>query len=79
MATGGLSHQVHGERAGFNNTAWDHQFLDLFESDPEALLDITHAEYVKRGGFESAEVVMWMVMPLYSVAGGGDASWSGKS
>lgn len=62
VATGGLSHQVHGERAGFNNTAWDHQFLDLFESDPEALLDITHAEYAKRGGFESAEVVMWMVM-----------------
>ena len=23
VATGGLSHQVHGERAGFNNTAWD--------------------------------------------------------
>jgi gallate dioxygenase len=62
VATGGLSHQVHGERAGFNNTAWDHEFLDLFESDPEALLDITHAEFAKRGGFESAEVVMWMVM-----------------
>jgi len=62
VATGGLSHQVHGERAGFNNTAWDHQFLDLFEADPEALLDITHAEYATRGGFESAEVVMWMVM-----------------
>jgi gallate dioxygenase len=23
VATGGLSHQVHGERAGFNNPAWD--------------------------------------------------------
>jgi gallate dioxygenase len=34
VATGGLSHQVHGERAGFNNTAWDHQFLDLFETIP---------------------------------------------
>ncbi len=33
VATGGLSHQVHGEHAGFNNTAWDHRFLDLFESD----------------------------------------------
>jgi gallate dioxygenase len=31
VATGGLSHQVHGERAGFNNTAWDMQFLDLIE------------------------------------------------
>ncbi|MEY4426231.1 MAG: hypothetical protein RL535_529, partial [Pseudomonadota bacterium] len=31
VATGGLSHQVHGERAGFNNPAWDAQFLDLIE------------------------------------------------
>ncbi|MWL90583.1 gallate dioxygenase [Cupriavidus sp. SW-Y-13] len=62
VATGGLSHQVHGERAGFNNTAWDHEFLDRFEREPETLLDITHAEFAKRGGFESAEVVMWMVM-----------------
>lgn len=62
VATGGLSHQVHGERAGFNNTEWDKTFLDLFESDPEALLELTHADYVRLGGFESAEVVMWMVM-----------------
>lgn len=62
VATGGLSHQVHGERCGFNNTAWDHKFLDLFESDPEALLELTHADYARLGGFESAEVVMWMVM-----------------
>ena len=62
VATGGLSHQVHGERCGFNNTPWDHTFLDLFESDPESLLDLTHADYARLGGFESAEVVMWMVM-----------------
>lgn len=62
VATGGLSHQVHGERCGFNNTAWDHKFLDLFESDPEALLELTYADYARLGGFESAEVVMWMVM-----------------
>ncbi|WP_124381792.1 gallate dioxygenase [Ralstonia sp. SET104] len=62
VATGGLSHQVHGERAGFNNTEWDKTFLDLFESDPEALLELTHADYARLGGFESAEVVMWMVM-----------------
>jgi gallate dioxygenase len=35
VATGGLSHQVHGERAGFNNTPWDLQFLELIEKDPE--------------------------------------------
>jgi len=29
VGTGGLSHQVHGERAGFNNTEWDMKFMDL--------------------------------------------------
>lgn len=62
VATGGLSHQVHGERAGFNNPSWDTQFLDLFENDPETLLNMTHADFARLGGMESAEVVMWMVM-----------------
>ena len=62
VATGGLSHQVHGERAGFNNTPWDHQFLDLFEKDPEVLSNMTHADLARLGGLESAEVVMWMIM-----------------
>lgn len=62
VATGGLSHQVHGERAGFNNTAWDMEFLDLLEQDPEQLTKITHAEYAERGGMESSEVIMWLIM-----------------
>jgi gallate dioxygenase len=62
VATGGLSHQVHGERAGFNNTEWDAHFLDLFERDPEQLADMTHAELATLGGLEGAEVIMWLVM-----------------
>jgi gallate dioxygenase len=62
VATGGLSHQVHGERAGFNNTAWDARFLDLFESDPQRLAGMTHAEYAELGGVEGSEVIMWLVM-----------------
>ena len=62
VGTGGLSHQVHGERAGFNNTAWDMEFLDLLEKDPEKLTEITIAEYAKRGGVEGAEVIMWLIM-----------------
>jgi gallate dioxygenase len=61
VATGGLSHQVHGERCGFNNTSWDHEFLDLFENDPEVLLNMTQADFARLGGWESAEIVMWMV------------------
>jgi gallate dioxygenase len=62
VATGGLSHQVHGERCGFNNTEWDLRFLDLIEKDPVRLTEMTHAEYATLGGVEGAEVIMWLVM-----------------
>ncbi len=62
VATGGLSHQVHGERAGFNNTEWDARFLELIEKDPVRLTELTHADYARLGGLESAEVIMWLVM-----------------
>ena len=62
VATGGLSHQVHGERAGFNNPEWDAQFLDLFERDPGRLAGMTLAEYATLGGMEGSEVVMWLTM-----------------
>jgi gallate dioxygenase len=62
VATGGLSHQVHGERAGFNNTAWDNQFLDMIEKDPVALTRMTQADYARLGGMEGAEVIMWLIM-----------------
>src|SRR5580658_2040371 len=54
VATGGLSHQVHGERAGFNNTAWDLEFLRRIEKDPVSLTRMTHAEYAALGGVEGA-------------------------
>ncbi|WP_144161297.1 gallate dioxygenase [Paraburkholderia sp. BCC1885] len=62
VATGGLSHQVHGERSGFNNPEWDQRFLDLFQNDPEQLAEMTIAEYATLGGFEGAEVIMWLAM-----------------
>jgi gallate dioxygenase len=60
--TGGLSHQVHGEGCGFNDPKWDHEFMDLLEKDPESLLDLPIAELARRGGWEGAEVVMWLMM-----------------
>jgi gallate dioxygenase len=62
VATGGLSHQVHGERCGFNNPPWDHKFLELLENDPVALTRMTHADHARLGGMESAEIVMWLLM-----------------
>ncbi|MDB5662344.1 MAG: protocatechuate 3,4-dioxygenase [Sphingomonas bacterium] len=62
VATGGLSHQVQGERCGFNNPAWDEKFLDLLEKDPVALTRMTHADHARLGGMESSEIIMWLVM-----------------
>lgn len=62
MATGGLSHQVHGERAGFLNEAWDAEFLELLEKAPEQLVKMRIADYAAKGGMEGAEVVMWLIM-----------------
>lgn len=62
VGTGGLSHQVHGERTGFNNTDWDMEFLNLLENDPEALIKLRHADYARLGGAESVEQIMWLAM-----------------
>lgn len=62
IATGGLSHQVHGERCGFNNPEWDAQFVDLLINDPQQLAEMTITEYAELGGLEGAEVIMWLVM-----------------
>jgi gallate dioxygenase len=62
VGTGGLSHQIHGERCGFNNTEWDLHFLELLEHDPAALTRMRHVDYVRLGGAEGAEVIMWLAM-----------------
>ncbi|WJM95512.1 gallate dioxygenase [Pseudomonas defluvii] len=62
VATGGVSHQVHGERCGFNNPQWDAQFIDLFVNDPVRLSEMTLAEYATLGGMEGAEVITWLIM-----------------
>lgn len=62
VATGGVSHQVHGERCGFNNPEWDAQFIDLFVNDPVQLTRLTQAEYASLGGMEGAEVITWLIM-----------------
>lgn len=60
--TGGMSHQIQGERAGIINKEWDIQFLDRLTSDPEGLAKIPHLEYLRETGSEGIELVMWNVM-----------------
>jgi protocatechuate 4,5-dioxygenase beta chain len=60
--TGGLSHQISGQRAGLINTDFDQRFLDLLVHDPEAAARIPHIDYVREAGAEGIEMVMWLVM-----------------
>ncbi len=62
LGTGGLSHQLHGERFGFKNEAWDQEFLDRLEHDPQSLAALRGQDYVERSGVEGAEEIMWLAM-----------------
>jgi hypothetical protein len=62
MGTGGLSHQLSGERFGFVNPDWDNEFLDLIERDPAALSALGHRDYMERGGAEAVEMMLWLGM-----------------
>jgi protocatechuate 4,5-dioxygenase beta chain len=62
LGTGGMSHQIHGERAGLINREFDAKFLDALKSDPEALSRKPHTEYMREAGAESVELVMWLIM-----------------
>ena len=57
-----MSHQIHGERCGLINSAFDKSFLDRLTSDPQGLAAIPHKEYVRDAGAEGIEMVMWHVM-----------------
>jgi protocatechuate 4,5-dioxygenase beta chain len=60
--TGGMSHQLQGERAGFVNREFDQDFLDGMVNDPERLTRLTHTQYMRESGSEGIEMVMWLVM-----------------
>jgi hypothetical protein len=62
LGTGGLSHQLHGPDFGYVNPAWDMEFLDLLERDPQALAELGHDEYMRRGGAEAVEMIIWLIM-----------------
>lgn len=62
FGTGGMSHQLQGERAGLINPEFDQAFLDRLVADPEAQAKVAHTEYLREAGSEGIELVMWLVM-----------------
>ena len=62
MGTGGMSHQLQGQRFGYMNEAFDRKFLDELEKNPEQLAELSHQELMEQAGAEAVELIMWHVM-----------------
>jgi len=59
--TGGMSHQLHGPRAGLINAEFDARFLDDLIARPAELAAMPHIEYIREAGAEGIELVMWLI------------------
>ncbi len=62
FGTGGMSHQLHGERFGYMNPDFDNWFMDQLEGDAAELKAMTHHELMEKAGAEAVELIMWLVM-----------------
>lgn len=61
MGTGGLSHQLDGERAGFINKDFDLKFMESMRSDPAWATRFSTVELVRLAGTQGVELLNWMV------------------
>ena len=62
VASGGLSHQLDGERAGFIKKACDLEFMDSLVSNPEWATQFNTLELVEKTGTQGVELLMWLAM-----------------
>ncbi|MGE3709051.1 MAG: class III extradiol dioxygenase family protein [Hyphomicrobiaceae bacterium] len=62
IGTGGLSHQLDGERAGFINKEFDQLSMDKIVSDPDALTEYSIEDMVRLAGAQGVELLNWIAM-----------------
>ena len=62
VGTGGLSHQLDGERAGFINKKFDLYCMDKIVHEPEELAKMTTHDLVLEAGAQGAEFILWLAM-----------------
>lgn len=62
LGTGGLSHQLDGERAGFINKDFDLMCMEKIVTDPEALTHYSIHDLVRLAGAQGAELILWLIM-----------------
>ena len=60
IGTGGLSHQLDGERAGFVNKDFDLAFMESLIGDPEWVTQFSMEEIVEKTGTQGVELLMWL-------------------
>ena len=60
IGTGGLSHQLDGQRAGFINKAFDLKFMDSLIAEPEWATQFSIHELVEKTGTQGVELLMWL-------------------
>lgn len=60
IASGGLSHQLDGERAGFINKPFDLQFMDSLVDDPTWITQYSNEDLVELTGTQGIELLMWV-------------------
>lgn len=61
VGTGGLSHQLEGERAGHLNPEFDRQFMDsLTQQDPNWLTQFSSEDIIEQVGTAGLEIIMWI-------------------
>jgi protocatechuate 4,5-dioxygenase beta chain len=62
VGTGGLSHQLEGERAGFINKDFDKACMDAMTGDISKITRITPHDLVELAGSQGVEVMNWVAM-----------------
>jgi protocatechuate 4,5-dioxygenase beta chain len=62
FGTGGMSHQLQGERAGLINVDYDLKCMDSVIGDPDWLASQSTTEIIENAGTEGVEIIMWLVM-----------------
>lgn len=62
FGTGGLSHQLEGERAGFINKEFDLMCMDKIVNQPEELLGYSIRDIIEIAGAQGPELNMWLGM-----------------
>ncbi len=60
LGTGGLSHQLDGQRAGFINRDFDLAFMESLIHDPAWATQFSTHQLVERAGTQGVELIMWL-------------------